>query len=307
MSWNSSIRVNIKQAISVCTVVMLAITMVILISILTESSAASLESPTALNEIIPDSENENVDNNSLNSINTLSISDKATEIMTNIDDGTVALARAAEPAVENETIAEDDIAAKGLTGTDPYQLIASDIENIKNKDQATIERYFGTSSAFNIDIVADKLAATTVTFISSEVVEDISKTPNEQENKDTKDIQENQASQTGQVGQDIKVVIHICTLDYNKMLQYKKQFKEGQLEKGEVEEKINEQVTKALAKGVVNGDFDTHYTIPVMIKDNSVVITEEFKQAITGGWYAGMNTQLQSVACPLESATKGNK
>lgn len=270
MSSNKLIRINIKQLISICTLVMLAITIVIVISILTESSAASLVSPTALNEIIPDSVNENVDNSlpdNVNNINTLSISDKATELkLSNTED------------ISDEAIALSDNPTE-ITEVDPYQLITSDIESIKNKDSNTIQRYFGTSSAFTTDIVADKLAATKITFISSEVLEDNS----------------------------TKVIVHICTLDYNKMLESKKTIKEEKLAEGEVEDKINEHITKELAKGVVNRDFDVHYNIPLIVKDNSVVITEEFKQAITGGWYTGLNAEIQEITCPIETDTTETK
>ena len=54
-----------------------------------------------------------------------------------------------------------------------------------------------------------------------------------------------------------------------------------------------------IAKGVVNGNYDLHYTIPVTVENCAVVVTEEIKQALTGGWYTGVGTALANVECPV--------
>lgn len=155
---------------------------------------------------------------------------------------------------------------------DPYEIIANDIEQIRNKDQFTIERYFGNSNVFTADTVADKLTATIVSFLSSE-----------------------------ESDEGTKVVVHICTLDYDKMKDASNTIKTEIANSSESDESINidDETKKEVAKGVVKGQFDLHYNIPVIVKNGKVIVSEEYKQALTGNWYHGVNTELQPVDCPL--------
>ena len=162
-----------------------------------------------------------------------------------------------------ESLATNDIVVE----TDPYELIYNDIENIKAGDANTITRYFGSSEVFSPDIVSDKLAATMVSFISSETKEDGT----------------------------IEVLIHICALDYDLMVNDTNSLRMAS-EDGQMDEDV---IKKEIAKGIVRGDYDVHYTIPVVVSNNTVKVTEELKQVITGNWYNGLNIVLTQVDCPL--------
>lgn len=155
---------------------------------------------------------------------------------------------------------------------DPYEVIAHDIELLKNKDKFIVERYFGNSDVFTADAIADKLSATIVSFLSSEETED-----------------------------GVKVIVHICTLDYDKMKEASNNIKNEIVSNNDSEENIvvEDEIKKEVAKGVVTGQFDLHYNIPVLVKNNEIIISEEYKQALTGNWYHGVSTELQSVECPL--------
>lgn len=147
---------------------------------------------------------------------------------------------------------------------DPYSILAKDIQALKDGDTATIARYFGDSTAFTSKSISDKLTATVVTFVSSEQTE------------------------TG-----TKLIVHICTLDYNKL---KTQSDTLTAEKAS---ELSEDDKIELAKGVVQGLYDLHYNIPVEIQNGQVVVTEELKQAITGNWYTGVDVSLTTVDCPI--------
>lgn len=144
---------------------------------------------------------------------------------------------------------------------DPCDIIKQDMEKLKSGDRATVLRYFGDSVVFSPDNIIDKLAATVISFASVK---------NNHPNTYT-------------------VVVHICTLDYQKMNQDMLRLKET------IDDE--KQISKEIAKGVVNGLYELHYTIPLTVENNCVIVTEEFKQSITGGWYTGIGTNLKSVDC----------
>lgn len=159
---------------------------------------------------------------------------------------------------------------------DPYSIVETEIEALKNKDVTMVNKYFGESTVFTADAIADRLTATVVSFVSS------------------KEIENNQ-----------EIVVHICTLDYDKMNEAAKEIKssletEAEESDGATTDEIANTTNKEVAKGVVSGDFDLHYNIPIRIENGSVVVTEELKQAITGNWYKGVNITLESVECHLE-------
>lgn len=170
-----------------------------------------------------------------------------------------------------ENNAESELNKPEIERLNSADILASDLDNLRNKDEETVIRYFGNSSSFSPEIVADKLAATKATIVSEEIIDEST----------------------------IKCIIHICTLDYYGMKEASSNMQnEIQAENTEAEN-VEDTVKKEIAKKVVTGDFLLHYTIPVEIVDNKLVVTEEFKQAITGGWYKGLNTELKPVDCPL--------
>ncbi len=284
------LKFNIHKVIALTTIILLSITVVMLILMIGEETSNVFKSPMALNEIIGNDSmelmNESVDVTQFELNKNLEsnlISSKALGLINNSTEVDTSSLNRSQQEIETESNINQEIQGRSVEGADepdteqsidPYSIIASDIEAIKSMDKAVISRYFGDSDIFSADIVGDKLAATLTSFISSG--------ENEEGN--------------------IETIIHICTLDYNKMLDANKKLKEELINKGEVDESsINEQIKKELAKGVVKGDFDIHYNIPVEIVDNQVKVTEELKQAITGGWYNGINTDLQPVSCPLDT------
>lgn len=62
---------------------------------------------------------------------------------------------------------------------------------------------------------------------------------------------------------------HICTLDYQKMMA----------------DYVTDAKTDIPLK-ILQGKYNICYTVSVAVKDNEVQISEAFKEAITGGWYA---------------------
>ena len=271
MSLKGTLKIDVKRVITICTTVMVALTFVMTVLIVTDNSVTKTDSIQATNEII-------------NNIDSLVTNTDESVDMLELNQDIANDAMIETYSLEANNIESDEDSMAGSIGDlegqnttlapdyDPYQIIVSDIEAIKSSNQTVIEKYFGGSATFSPDIVADKLAATTVTFVSSEVI-DTTTTVN----------------------------VHICTLDYNKMLEADKKFKQEQLDKGETEENSKEFSKKELAKGVVNGEYALHYTVPVKVANGSVEITEAFKEAITGGWYKGIDVQLQPVECPLKA------
>lgn len=179
----------------------------------------------------------------------------------------------ADEVIENETQDADQpndqvatfVMAASEDGEEisPYDIIKHEIEMIKAADADMVAKYFGTGSAFDPAIVSDRLTATIISFVSTEKV-DVNKH---------------------------NVVLHVCTLDYNKMNQDMLELRNTITDEKELNIEI--------AKGVVNGNYDLHYTIPVTVENCAVVVTEEIKQALTGGWYTGVGTALANVECPV--------
>lgn len=174
----------------------------------------------------------------------------------------------ATPEQPESTEALSDIAVASVDPdqeeADPYSLLAQDIQALKNGDIETIHRYFGNSTAFTSETISDKLTATVVTFVSSEEIEN-----------------------------GTRLVVHICTLDYNKLKT------QSDTITAENASELSEDDKVELAKGVVQGLYDLHYNIPVEIQNGQVIVTEELKQAITGSWYTGIDVSLTTVECPI--------
>lgn len=151
--------------------------------------------------------------------------------------------------------------------SDPTEVIQYDIERLRLADKDMAAKYFGMSTAFNADNIADKIAAALISFVKTDSTSDTEET----------------------------VIVHICTLDYTAMRnETNNKVYEATMSGAADPEK---EAQKEVAKGIIEGKFDVHFNIPVTVKDNEVVITEEFKQALTGNWYHGVNTTLRSVEC----------
>ncbi len=247
-----------KQKVVIGSVIVVALISIVMVFIaLNEHNEEAENSLVGLNDAIPESEN-NKDN--INIKMTRNIEVPETDNQGSMEEGIDELT----PYSNNE-IVENKV--------DPYDTIYNDIEALKAGDQITTIRYFGDSDTFTSDIVADKLAATLITFISSEEREDDS----------------------------TEVIVHVCALDYNLMKDDSEKLK-VELSTENSEETLTDTVNKELAKNVVDGKYDVHYNIPVTVQDGLVKVTEELKQAITGNWYSGMNVELQTVNCILDES-----
>lgn len=186
----------------------------------------------------------------------------------NIDDTTSNIEEASiEPEVESAAprAADTQVTEESQVEQDPYQVIVNDIQKMKDSDIETIQRYFGSSDIFTPETLSDRLTASAISFVSSANATDAGGT---------------------------EVIIHICTLDYNKMSQDTSNLESNS-------ETNSDDVKVEVAKGVINGTYDLHYNIPVEVIDNQVVVTEQLKQALTGNWYKGLGVEIQTIECPL--------
>jgi hypothetical protein len=189
------------------------------------------------------------------------------------EDASVDDAGIATLSLEDEGIAVDgSIETSSIVyDSNPFEVFQSEIELLRSADSDTVKKYFGDSDTFTPEIISDRVTASAVSFVSSTANEDGT----------------------------TELVVHICTLDYDAMNEAAASIK-SKLSEENTSTNIDDDTKLEVAKGVVKGDYDLHYTIPVTVKDGQVVVTEQLKQAITGNWYHGVNVQLQSVECPLD-------
>lgn len=177
----------------------------------------------------------------------------------------------------------------------PKQVIVNDIDNLIKANNETIVKYFGESNIYRGIDVADRLAIAKITFASiningNEIVDNI----------DTVEGIENGI---------VKVNLHICTLDYNKTKEQVKSLTEQNKANNPFisDNELTDTVTTQVAEQVQTGNMDLHINVPVEIYYTDGIgklqITEEFKYAITGGWYNPTGTIIESVECPLKPKT----
>lgn len=144
-----------------------------------------------------------------------------------------------------------------------FSNIQSDIAGIKQGDPDTVAKYFGTSDVFTPEKVADRVSTTNITLVSSTALED----------------------------GNFELLIHVCTIDYNKM---------NSDYKAAGQNADSTAAKKQVTRNLINGDYSICYNIPVLTSGDGIVISEAFKQAITGGWYIGAGVELSSVECILK-------
>lgn len=194
----------------------------------------------------------------------------------------------------------------------PKQRIIEDINNLMDCDTETVIRYFGDSDVYTPTLVADRVSVAKLTFTSitdasgnSLITEDKSAplTNPEDIDKEIEDV-------AGVVDGDISVGLHICTIDYSKMSEAVQSLTERIKEKDPfiTEDKLRKQVTDEVAARATNGEFDIHLNTTITARYTSgkskVVLTEQYKAALTGGWYNPTNLELESTSCPLEEILK---
>lgn len=144
-----------------------------------------------------------------------------------------------------------------------FSNIQGDIAGIKQGDPDTVAKYFGTSDVFTPEKVADRVSTTNITLVSSTALED----------------------------GNFELLIHVCTIDYNKM---------NSDYKAAGQNADSTAAKKQVTRNLINGDYSICYNIPVLTSGNGIVISEAFKQAITGGWYIGADVELSSAECILK-------
>lgn len=157
-----------------------------------------------------------------------------------------------------------------------FDNLKADIEGIKSGNPDIISKYFGVSDVFTPETVADRVSATTITLVSSEQVDE----------------------------QTYNLIVHVCTIDYPKMnsdyaaAEVSKQSDEA-VGQSEVETEAKKEVTKNL----IDGNYSVCYNIPLVLSSDGIVISEAFKQAITGSWYSGTNVTLTPVECIVNTSS----
>ena len=62
-----------------------------------------------------------------------------------------------------------------------------------------------------------------------------------------------------------------------------------------------ETAKKMITRSLIAGEYDLCYNIPLNIENNSTVINEAFKKAITGGWYDSTDVEINPVECIISS------
>lgn len=194
----------------------------------------------------------------------------------------------------------------------PKQRVIEDINNLMNCDTETVTRYFGDSDVYIPTLVADRVSVAKLTFTS---ITDASGNSLITEDKATpltnpQDIDKEIEDVAGVVDGDISVGLHICTIDYSKMSGAVQSLTENIKEKDPfiTEDKLEKQVTDEVAARATNGEFDIHLNTTIIVRYTSgkskVVLTEQYKAALTGGWYNPTNLELESTSCPLEEILK---
>lgn len=243
---------------------------------------------------------------------------------------------------DKEKISENNTKkTEEVTPDDPTLVISDSIDLLKGGNLDTIKKYFGDSDVFSPDTIKDRLSLSKVTFIEHDKKDEVDENTTDSavnsegltdttegalqvgdldsndtsdsnsteggiEDKDLdivdKDIDSNKGVQNG----DVEVLVHICTVDYNKTKAFSAQSKSRLATENPLMtvQEIENEVKIETANKLANGDFDVHYTVPVIVnyKDGigDVNVSEAFKAALTGNWYTGLNVELEEVECPLK-------
>lgn len=203
----------------------------------------------------------------------------------------------------------------------PKDIIVSDIEGLLAGKQDTIVKYFGESDIYTAESVKDRVSVAKVTFVSASSVGNMtlsysvqteeSGTIEEATKETSNGIEEKSETSTGLdeyagiLNGDIEVKLHICTMDYLKTkdavdsLNTRMKSENPTMEK----EEMNTKITAEIASRAQNGEFEAHITIPVIVHyvngEGSIVLTEELKLALTGGWYNPTQAKIVSGECPI--------
>ena len=178
----------------------------------------------------------------------------------------------AELLQSNKTVMSFDVKIDGTMvpeEIDYYRVFIDEFEKIKAGDKDTIVKYFGNSDVFLPEVVADRMMATEITFLSY----------SEDKNGDR------------------EINIHVCTVDYQKMNNDFTSAKDNSVSNGATETDATELAKRTVAENLINNEYKVCYNIPVIVHDGEIVPKEYLKQALTGGWYTGIGIELEPVKC----------
>lgn len=141
-----------------------------------------------------------------------------------------------------------------------FDKLKADFDKLQAGDTSVIEKYFGTGEQMTPESVADRVSASSIKLLS---LSDIVNTSS--------------------------IVVHVCSIDYEAM---NKDY--ATLCKSDSEET---DAKTELATNLADGKYDVCYNIVLSIDSEATeaVINEQFKQAITGGWYQGLGENLEEV------------
>ena len=153
------------------------------------------------------------------------------------------------------------------------ELLSKNLESLQNGDINTIGKWFGSGTEFTAERVKDATKSAKITV--------------EENNDDA----------------EKSLKIHVCNLDYRKINLKKVELNNQYQKKNSA---MNEGdrlslVDKAINELIESGEYDKHYILDVRSDNGVLEISEELKQAITGGWYWGTGEELQGYVCTYDN------
>lgn len=158
-----------------------------------------------------------------------------------------------ETAVESSAIVtEQKEIPKSLS-----ENILSDVNNLKAMDKETIARYFGESVGLDSSLFSQ---------LSLKILEE---SPEE-------------------------VNVEIINLDFNRIYklrsEYSKQVKESNV--GISDSDLKSYVDSSLKEQIQKEDYTAKWIITIKGKGNNIIVTEDLKKALTGGWYNSLGCNI---------------
>lgn len=173
----------------------------------------------------------------------------------------------------DDTQEQDDEPADTIWN-DPASVVDGYIARLKSGDEATIQATFGKSDVYTAESISDRTSVAIVTVDRNSQLEETDETV---ENQD-------------ELVEIWNVRLHICTLDYEAISEAAASLEQEKKLVLDDDEAVIEDVELEIANRTRQGEFDIHYDTSIEVLNwkngnQTVLPGEEFKQAITGGWY----------------------
>jgi len=152
---------------------------------------------------------------------------------------------------------------------DTEQILEQQINLLKNGDTDTIRGWFGLGADFTSKAVMEATRYARITVI------DDKKAP------------------------EGYLAIHVCNVDYRKLMEARKELYNSYLKKNVAmnDNDRNRLINELLEQDIRDKKFDKHYKVYVTSNNGVLEITEDLKQAVTGGWYLGIGEELPGYRC----------